>query len=144
MMSFERRRNLRKKTVGTSPEILPTAKKGRRPYKIAAAILAIFAVHFAWQFSFIQKENLRIAQDSLNNARLAVLPVETQPEEKTAEIKPDLTPKKTAVEETAKNVVRVKYSPPENNRPPVEVKKNPASQPRSERLRRAEKLLTGF
>ncbi len=119
-------------------------EKEKRSYKIAAAILAVFVIHLAWQFSFVARENLRITEAVMNDARLDVLPVESQPNEKAAEVRPDLAVKRTAVEEVAESVVPVKYSPTENNRPPVEVKKKAAREPRSERLRRAEKLLTGF
>lgn len=106
--------------------------------------MAVFVVHFAWQISFIQRGNLQIAEDALNNARLDVAPVEVQPTEKTVEVKPKLTAKKSEIEETAKSVVPVRYLPAENKRQPIELKKKMAREATAERLRRAEKLLTGF
>ncbi len=143
-MRFNRNQSLKKEAGGAPPNNSPTKEKGRRRYKITAAILAIFVLHFAWQFSFIQRENLRMAEDSLNTARLDVLPVEDQTAVEPVEITTETAAKTSVVERTVKSVVPVKYTPPENNRPPVELKKKAAREPRSERLRRAEKLLTGF
>ena len=120
-----------------------TNKNKRRRYKIVAAILAVFVLHFAWQFSFVQKENLRVTENSIKNSRIEVLPVESQPKEDVAEIKPDLV-EKIEANETPKNSLPIKFSPPENKREQAELKKNPPRESKSERLRRAEKLLTGF
>ena len=117
-------------------------KKGRR-YKIVAAILAVFVLHFAWQIWFVQKENLRAVEDSLKNSQIEVLPVERQPKEDVPEIKIDLA-EKIENEKVSKNSLPIKFSPPENKRPQTELKRNPARESKSERLRRAEKLLTGF
>lgn len=143
-MDVDRKLNPKKETNGAPPKSSSKTKNAKRPYIIGAAIIAVFAVHFAWQVSFIQRGNLQIAEDALNSARLDVAPVEVQPTEKTVEVKSELTAKKLEMEETAKSVVPVKYLSPENKRPPVEVKKNVAREPTAERRRRAEKLLTGF
>lgn len=143
-MSFDKNQNQKKDTRGARTENARAAVKRARGYKIAAAILAIFVLHFVWQFSFIQRENLRVTEDSLGSARFDVAPVESQPNVTPAEIKTDLTAKKTRVKETVKKVTPVKYSPPESKSPPIEPKKKAAREPKSERLRRAEKLLTGF
>ncbi len=142
-MDVDRKLNPKKETNGAPPKSA-SKKKRKHPYIIGAAIITVFTVHFAWQVSFIQKGNLRVTEDILNSARLDVAPVEVQPDEKAVEDKPELAANKLEVEETAKNVVPVKYVPPENKRPPVEMKKNAAREPTAERLRRAEKLLTGF
>lgn len=122
----------------------PTAnKKKARRYKIVAAILAVFVLHFAWQFSFVQKENLRAVEDSLKNSQIEVLPAESQSKEEVAEIKTDLA-EKIENQEVPKNSLPIKFSPPENKLQQAELKKNSPRESRSERLRRAEKLLTGF
>ena len=146
-MDVERETNIKKETNGALPKSSSQEKKGNRTCIIGVAIAAVFVLHFAWQVSFIQRGNLRITEDALNSARLDVMPVETapvevQPTEKTAEVKLESTVKKSETEETAKSVIPVKYVPPENKSLPVEMKKKTAREP-AERLRRAEKLLTG-
>ena len=129
---------------GTQPKSLLAEKKGKRPYKIAATILAVLVLHFTWQFSFVQKENLRIAEDSLNVLPLDVLPIESLTNKKNVEISPNLAEKKTEAAAIPKSVMPVKFSPIENKSPQSQVKKKAARDPKAERLRRAEKLLTGF
>ena len=163
-MKYSQRQRQRKEITDTQPENSPTGGKAKRPYIIAAAILAVFLTHAAWQFSFVQGEKLRITEDVMNNAQLEVLPAATQPDEKAVEAETVLTAEKVTVVETvqetaqktvqkavqktgaepARSVVAVRYAPPENNRRTVETKKKTAREPRSERLRRAEKLLTGL
>lgn len=167
-MKYSQRRRQRKEITDTQPENSPTGGKAKRPYIIAAAILAVFLTHAAWQFSFVQGEKLRITEDVMNNAQLEVLPAATQPDEKAVEAETVLTAEKVTVVETvqetaqktaqktvqkavqktgaepARSVVAVRYAPPENNRRTVETKKKIVREPRSERLRRAEKLLTGL
>jgi hypothetical protein len=146
-MNFERNQNPKLEANGAQRKNSLTENKGKRPYKIAAAILAVLVLHFAWQFSFVQKENTQVAEDSLNFVRLDVLPVESLLKEKTVESGTDSTAKKTEAENVSKSGVPIKYSPPayKSTRSAVKtVKKKTAREPRSERLRRAEKLLTGF
>lgn len=126
-----------------NPNNSTAKKKKRRSYKIVAAIAAVFVLHFAWQFSFVQKENLRVVEDSLKNAQIEVLPVEIQPKADVAEIKTSLA-EKIVDEKAPKNSLPIKFSPPENKRQQTELKKNPSRESKSVRLRRAEKLLTGF
>ncbi|MCY7346553.1 MAG: hypothetical protein LH614_10090, partial [Pyrinomonadaceae bacterium] len=111
-MDVDRKLNPKKETNGAPPKSSSKTKNAKRPYIIGAAIIAVFAVHFAWQVSFIQRGNLRITEDALNNARLDVMPVEVQPNEKTVEVKLESTAKKSETEEIAKSVVPVKYVPP--------------------------------
>jgi hypothetical protein len=142
-MNFEPNQNPKKQINGRQPKNSLTEKKWKPPYRIAAAILAVFVLHFVWQVSFIQKENLRIVEDSLNVVRLDVLPVESPPNEKTVEISSNSAAKKKEVENVSKSVP-IKYTPSEHKSLRPQVKKKTALDPTSARLRRAEKLLTGF
>lgn len=102
-----------------------------------AVILTVAALHFTFQFSFI------LSEKSENN-RADGLPVKIeQLHQKPLEIKP------AEVEAKTKDVTTLKPSPPIKqsrikNAPvkPQPKKKNPV-ETRAERLRRAEKILTG-
>lgn len=142
-MNLEPDQNSIKQTNGKRTKNSLTEKKGRRTFKIAAAILTVFVLHFAWQVSFVQKENLRVVEDSLNVVHLNVLPAENLPDEIPVEIGSDSTAKKKEIENLPKSMP-IKYSPPEHKSSRPLVEKKTALNLRSARLRRAEKLLTGF
>ncbi len=142
-MNLEPDQNSKKQTNGKQMKNSLTEKKGKRTYKIAAAILTVFVLHFAWQVSFVQKENLRVVEDSLNVGHLNVLPAKNLPDEVPIEISSNSTAKKKEIENVPKSMP-IKYSPPEHKSPRPQVKKKTALDLRSARLRRAEKLLTGF
>lgn len=123
-------------------------------YKIAgAAVLLVLVTHFVWQFSFIQKENLRAAETDFQ----ATLPIEksaaNEPNQLSAEIKTEVPPKPIENElieedeESPKPIKIVKIEVPSVKRA-TETKAVPknksARETHAERLRRAEKLLTGF
>lgn len=143
-MKFKRQLSPKLTASGAVPDKSFVKRERRRIYLIAAAILAVFVVHFAWQFSFVQKENLRIAEDSMNDAQLNAPVADVPPIEETVEIKTDSAPKKPIIEEPAKSVLPAKYAPPPVKTPSPEMNKKAVRDLRSERLRRAEKLLTGF
>lgn len=142
-MNANRNKNLQKKADGRQPVKTSNDNRGRRRYKIAAAILAVFVLHFAWQFSFIQSENQRIVVNSLNEAKLEPAPVEIQTVAEIAADKPASAVKNERIREAARNIVPAQFSPPDNQPPPA-TKKKAAREPTQKRLRRAEKLLTGF
>ena len=142
-MNFEADQNPKKQTNGKEAKNFLSEKKGKRTFKIAAAILTVFVLHFAWQFSFVQKENLRVVEDSLKVVHHNVLPVEILPKEKPVEIGSNLTAIKKEVENIPKSMP-IKYSPPEPKSSRPQVKKKTPLDLRSARLRHAEKLLTGF
>lgn len=133
-------------------------------YKIlaGAAIFAVLVMHFVWQFSFIQKENLRNVETSLKSTEPDVPLTQPQIAEVKPEIRKDQQPdelqsEKPLVEvETAPEAKKIvensaeKNSQPAEFRQPVGKKISPAINKKAvresaaERLRRAEKLLTGF
>lgn len=119
-------------------------KPKKKRYKMAAAIFAIFVLQFVWQFSFIQSEKLRNVEKILKNIQIEELPVEIKTDEKPVEVKTDYAEKKSEVKSPAKNIQPIVYSQPENKPVQEIIKKKTSRETKSERLRRAEKLLTGF
>ncbi len=128
------------------------AKSPQKRYKVAgAAILAVIVLHFVWQFSFIQSEKLRAAKNSV----IAVAPAKTGNEigdgqppinlknDESSESAPfydtqnsDLINPEKVFESVAKRQTETKSVPSA-----AANKQIPES--KAERLRRAEKLLTG-
>ncbi|HSK72855.1 MAG TPA: hypothetical protein VK892_14230 [Pyrinomonadaceae bacterium] len=105
-------------------------------YTIAgAAIFAIIVVHFVLQFTFIQSENFRSA--------LISIPPEPI-KEKSVEIKTINEPIKLDIVTIPKTAAPT-VSPPQRKilTPQTVVKKKEPRESRAERLRRAEKILTG-
>ena len=104
-------------------------------YTIAgAAILAIIVVHFVLQFTFIQSENFRSALTSMPPEPI---------KEKSVEIKTDHEAGKSDIVTMPKTVAPT--APPQRKIVPSQtvVKKKEPRESRAERLRRAEKILTG-
>jgi hypothetical protein len=125
---------------------------GKKSLIIAVVILAITIGHFVTQISFIESENKRIVE-SLAKSELVI---ETDKTETAETRSPAIIPEsgdqllitKPGVRE--KNVEPVKVVQKES-RPQPEVKplqnnlkKETKGESKTERLRRAEKLLTGF
>ncbi len=143
-MNFDRKQNPKQQTVAARSEKSLAGKKRKRVYQIVTAILTVFVAQFVWQFSFIQRENQRIAEDSLNSAKIEAASVESPSGEETVAPPPESTAKKAEPAKTARTSVPVKYSPPENKSPQSEMKDKMKRESLSARRRRAEKLLTGF
>ena len=120
-------------------------KPGRKRYKIAgAAIFAILVLHSVWQFSFIQSENLRAAEAELKTIQLEKLPVAVKKDKPPVEVKPVYEAKKSDVVISPKAVQPATYRQSETKPAPPTPKKKPFPESKAERLRRAEKLLTGM
>lgn len=142
---------------------------GKKSYRIAAvAIFVIIVSHFLFQFIFIQSENIRGVEELVKteqfepNKTISVtenLPELSEPQIKNAETetiedsKDEPLPDEKIQPEPKKSTKVVKkpqlkssaVKPKTKNiRPPKTVTKNvPQPETRAERLRRAEKLLTG-
>ena len=127
-----------------SPNSVPE-KSGRKRYKIAgAAIFVILVLHSIWQFSFIQSENLRAAEAELNTIQLEKLPVAFKKDKPPVEVKPVYQAKKSDVVISPKAVQPATFRQSEIKPAPPTPKKKPVSESKTQRLRRAEKLLTGM
>ena len=118
----------------------------------AVAIAAVIVLHFVFQFSFIQKQNLRLAEESVRSAPLDALPDEKpeprqEAEKEIIETKNrDYESKFEGVKAKPKIVSTTPVRPPPEKSPPARkaVKKKAPAESRAERLRRAEKILTGI
>ena len=119
---------------------------GKRYKIIIAGILAIAVVHFAVQLSFIRSENSRSDEltAQIEGLKSEVPPVEVkQPDSRIIDIKPE------EYEVRKVKVVTIpEYVQPAPRRQ-VEIvqpqpKKKPARETKAERLRRAERILTGI
>jgi serine/threonine protein kinase len=140
-------------------------KAGQKRYMFAAAaIVAVLVLHSFWQFSYIQSENLRTAKEImktiqseklLTEVELLTPPAVSKVEPQMIEEKSGDEPKKADIvvaektSQSEKNVQRANYrqnevkSAPAAIAPPV-TKKKAVPESKTERLRRAEKLLTGM
>jgi eukaryotic-like serine/threonine-protein kinase len=131
--------------LNNEPPYSVSGKSGRKRYKIAgAAIFAILVLHSVWQFSFIQSENLRAAEAELKTIQLEKLPVPVKKDKPPVEVKPVYEAKKSDVVISPKAVQPATYRQSEIKPAPPTPKKKAVSESKSERLRRAEKLLTGM
>ena len=123
-------------------------KKSTKYYAtIGAGILGIAFLHFGLQMTYIQKENLRSYEAAVETNKIEVPQTEENiPAEQTVEIKPEQVVIKeievVKAPEISKTVPRRQAEPaaPEKR----VVKKKEATETRSERIRRAEKILTGI
>lgn len=126
-------------------------KSRQKRYKVAgAAICGMIVLHFAWQFSFIQSEKLRAAESAVK----AVLPEKTAVEieknqpvisEKNELIEPIENMKNSGDFSSEKAAQPKVYRQSETKPAPSEtVRKKEIPESKNERLRRAEKLLTGY
>ena len=146
---------------GKAPSDLISEKNSSSRYKIAgAAVLLVLVTHFVWQFSFIQEENLRAAETEFEliqpigkpgaddqNKRAAEIeteaPIKTIEPEIVQEDDDEESPKPIKIVKTVQPSVRRQSetkSVPKNKA----AREMPVRETRAERLRRAEKLLTGF
>ncbi len=130
-----------------------SAKSRQTRYKIAgAAICAVIVLHFVWQFSFIQSEKLRAAQNSviavtpdktLNKIQQNQPPLDLKNDESSQSApvydakNSDLINSEKVIEPAAKRQTETKSAP-------LVPAKKAVPESKNERLRRAEKLLTGF
>lgn len=123
-------------------------KKSTKYYAtIGAGILGIAFVHFGLQMTYIQKENLRSYESAVETNKIEVPQVEENiPAEQTVEIKPEQFAIKEI--EVIKNPEITKTVPRRQAEPVAPekrvVKQKEATETRTERIRRAEKILTGI
>jgi serine/threonine protein kinase len=140
-------------------------KAGQKRYMFAAAaIVAVLVLHSFWQFSYIQSENLRTAKEIMKTIQSEKLLTEVELLTPPAlpKVEPQATEEKSGDEskksdifvaektsQSERAVQRANYrqnevkSAPPVIAPPV-TKKKAAPESKNERLRRAEKLLTGM
>lgn len=122
---------------------------GKRYKILFAGILAITVVHFVMQMSFIKIENSHSAELTarIEDLKSNDSSVETkQPDGKIVDIKPEeYEVRKVKVVTMPENVQPVTRRQPEIVPPPsrTQTKKKAVRETRAERLRRAEKFLTG-
>ncbi len=149
--------NLNKTNNRKNVKSLSLKKGGRKNYAILSrTILAIVVLHFAFQFSFIQSENFRLLQNLTKNwqfgqteniAENTSVPeitkayeeekVKAEPVEKEVKKAKPITVKKRQTSTAVRK--RTRPEPTQN----VIKRKAPQPETRAERLRRAEKILTG-
>lgn len=141
---FNQKRRSADESSVAQPDNSFAGKSGKKRYKLAAAIFAVFVLQFVWQFSFIQSENLRRVENSLKNIQLEDLPVEIKTDDKPVEVKTDYAEKKSEIKNPAKNILPIAFPQPENKPVREIIKPKTSRETKTERLRRAEKLLTGF
>jgi len=119
----------------TQPRLSRTIFKRRNTIGIAA-ILVVGILHFAFQLSIIQTEKKQVAENPVSIEQV---------HEKTAEIKPvEFEATKVDVVLPEKNAPQIKQRQPEIAPAKMQLKKKEAVDARAERLRRAEKILTGI
>ncbi|HVE59235.1 MAG TPA: hypothetical protein VNB22_20595 [Pyrinomonadaceae bacterium] len=121
----------RKKRLRLSGTIL----KRRNTIGIAA-ILVVGILHFAFQLSVIQTEKKQVAENPVSIEQVREQPAETKPGEFQATKTDVILPEKTAPQ--------IKQRQPEIAPLKPQLKKKEAIDSRAERLRRAEKILTGI
>jgi serine/threonine protein kinase len=128
-----------------------SGKTQQRRYKLAgAAICAMIVLHFFWQFSFIQSEKLRTAETAIKENLPEKTVIEAEKDQPRIELEKDESIEtvdeskdsgdinsEKAIELPADNQAETKSAPTDS-------KKKTTPESKNERLRRAEKLLTGF
>ena len=130
-------------------------KSKQRNYKFKVAGAAMFAVlvlHLVWQFSFVQSENLRDTETALKTIQPTAPPSQPEINELSSEPKAVNQPDqinadfkaKTNIVNSEKTVQKARYERSEAKSEPPKVKKKAVRESKTERLRRAEKLLTGM
>ncbi len=106
-----------------------------------AAILAIGILHFAFQLSVIQSEKTQVIESPIKVETVLEQPEETKPEEtKPAEFEV----KKADIILPPKPAPQIKQRQVEVSPAKPQFKKKDSVEPKAERLRRAEKILTGI
>ena len=127
------------------PPAVTAGKLGRKPYRIAGAtIFVILVLQSMWQFSFIQSENLRLAEVSLKASIPVEPPIKIETNKPPVEITTVNKAKKSDVVDSEKIVQKITYRQTEIKSAPPEIRKKAVPESKAERLRRAEKLLTGM
>ena len=101
-----------------------------------AAILVIGILHFAFQLSVIQTEKKQVAENPVSIEQVREQPAETKPVEFKATKADVVLPEKPAPQ------IKQRQSETAPSKP--QFKKKEAIEPKAERLRRAEKILTGI
>lgn len=101
-----------------------------------AAILTIGILHFAFQISFIQSEKTQVAENPVKIETVSEQPAETKPSE--------FEVKKADIILPPKPAPQIKQRQPELAPAKPQLKKKDSVETRAERLRRAEKILTGI
>jgi len=105
------------------------------------AILAIGVLHFVFQISFIQSEKTQVAENPVKIETISEQPAEIKP----AEIKPaEFEVKKADIILPPKPAPQIKQRQTEIAPAKPQLKKKDSAPTKSERLRRAEKILTGI
>lgn len=117
------------------PRLSSTIFKRRNTIGIAA-ILVIGILHFAFQLSIIQTEKKQVAENPVSIEQVREQPPVTKPVEFEATKADVVLPEKTAPQ--------IKQRQPEIAPSKMQLKKKEAVDTRAERLRRAEKILTGI
>jgi serine/threonine protein kinase len=122
-----------------------SGKSRQTRYKIAGgAILAMIILHFVWQFSFIQSEKLRVVETLVTPVQPEKLLPDVKTAKQTVAVKPDLVAENSAPINSEKIVQPTTVRQSEIKSAPVMPKKKAILESKNDRLRRAEKLLTGF
>lgn len=118
--------------------------KQRYYIKVGAAIFVVIVLHFVSQFTFLRNENIQIEETSakIENKQENKQTVENKPE---VEVKPDYEAKNLNIPTTPVSVAVPKISEDEPKDAPSRAmpKKKELRESKAERLRRAEKILTG-
>lgn len=131
--------------LNNEPPTVMAGKLGRKPYRIAGAtIFIILVLQSIWQFSFIQSENLRLAEVSLKASIPVEPPIKIETGKPPVEITTVNKAKKSDVVDSEKTVQKITYRQTEIKPAPPEIRKKAVPESKAERLRRAEKLLTGM
>jgi cytoskeletal protein RodZ len=121
------------------PSVL--SKLTRRNNTIAgAAILAVIVLHFVSQFVFFQGENPAPKIEAINQP-IAEIKSENAP---VAEIKTESEAKKPEIADAPDAIPPIVQPEPKNAPSRVVIKKKESRESRAERLRRAERILTGI
>jgi serine/threonine protein kinase len=128
-----------------------SGKTQQRRYKVAgAAICAMIVLHFFWQFSFIQSEKLRTAETAIKESMPEKTVMESEKDQPRIELEKDESIQSVDELKNSGDINSEKAIQPsddtqaETKSAPTDSKKKTTPESKNERLRRAEKLLTGF
>lgn len=133
-------------------------KAGKINYiAVSGAILAVIVLHFAFQFSFIQSENFRMLQNLVKTGQFESTEQIAENTDVPEIIESDDLDNNEAERPVTRKVPRIKKPEVVKRRTPLPVQKHsrpapkrpvikrdvPQPETRAERLRKAEKILTG-
>lgn len=120
-------------------------KSAQRHYtRAGAAIFAIIILHFVSQFIFFQDEKISPRTEAINHRSVEIEPAIQPQSEPIAEFKTEPVAKKPLPAKMPKAVAPPVVQPERKPAPSrAIVRKKETRESRAERLRRAEKLLTG-